>query len=286
VVDDLLSLVRGRWHEAVAAARQQRARPHRPHGAWRTAVPVVTVAAGLLAALSANTSGGIDLRSRSTRLVDVVAERERSVTALEASVDRQRRQLAAETAAQAASDARIAALTESAAGLRAVAGLTPVSGPGLRVTLNDAPTTGHQDSTVDPNALVVHQQDVQSVVNALWAGGGTAMMIQDQRVVSTSAVRCVGNTLLLGGRVYSPPYVVTALGDPASLQRSLNAAPGVQVFRQYVDAYGLGFSSQRLSRANLPGYTGSTTLTVATPLPGSPFPTVAGSPTATPGGGQ
>ena len=66
----------------------------------------------------------------------------------------------------------------------------------------------------DPDDYVIHQQDVQSVVNALWAGGAEAMMLQDQRVISTSAVRCVGNTLILQGRVYSPPYVITAHRQP------------------------------------------------------------------------
>ena len=52
----------------------------------------------------------------------------------------------------------------------------------------------------DNDDLVVHQGDVQAVVNALWAGGAEAMSIMDVRVISTSAVRCVGNTLLLHGR--------------------------------------------------------------------------------------
>ncbi len=59
---------------------------------------------------------------------------------------------------------------------------------------------------MSPDDLVVHQQDVQAVVNALWAGGADAVQVMDQRLLSTSAVRCVGNTLLLNGRVYSPPY--------------------------------------------------------------------------------
>src|SRR3712207_2320199 len=59
---------------------------------------------------------------------------------------------------------------------------------------------------------------VQSVLNGLWAGGAEAVAVQDQRLVTTSAARCIGNTLLLAGRTYSPPYVITAIGDPARLQ--------------------------------------------------------------------
>ena len=62
---------------------------------------------------------------------------------------------------------------------------------------------------------------MQAVVNALWAGGAEAMTIMGVRVISTSAVRCVGNTLLLHGRVYSPPFVITAIGDPSAMQQAL-----------------------------------------------------------------
>ena len=95
------------------------------------------------------------------------------------------------------------------------AGFTAVHGPGVRVVLDDAPRRpdGSLPAGARPDDVVVHQQDVQSVVNALWAGGAEAMVIMDIRVISTSAVRCVGNTLLLHGRVYSPPFEIEAIGD-------------------------------------------------------------------------
>ena len=107
---------------------------------------------------------------------------------------------------------------------------------------------------VDPDDLVVHQQDVQSVVNALWAGGAEAMMIMDQRVMTTSAVRCIGNTLLLQGRAYSPPFVVTAIGDAASMSAALDAEPGVQLLLQYVEKYQLGYTVTELDSVTLPAY--------------------------------
>ena len=109
--------------------------------------------------------------------------------------------------------------------------------------MSDAPrdADGNYPDGVDPDDLVVHQQDVQSVVNALWAGGAEAMMIMDQRVLTTSAVRCIGNTLLLQGRTYSPPFVVTAIGDAARMSAALDAEPGVRLLLQYVDKYKLGY---------------------------------------------
>jgi uncharacterized protein YlxW (UPF0749 family) len=104
---------------------------------------------------------------------------------------------------------------------------------------------------------VVHQQDVQAMVNALWAGGAEAMQIMDQRVVTTSAVRCVGNTLILQGRVYSPPYTVTAIGDPARMVRALDTSEDVQLYRYYADRYGLVYRTEAHADVTLPAYDGS-----------------------------
>jgi uncharacterized protein YlxW (UPF0749 family) len=83
------------------------------------------------------------------------------------------------------------------------------------------------------------------------------------RVISTVAVRCVGNTLLLSGRVYSPPFVITAIGDQVGMQKALDAAPGVQAFRNAVAAFGLGWKMQREDSVTLPAYQGSTALQYA-----------------------
>jgi uncharacterized protein YlxW (UPF0749 family) len=98
------------------------------------------------------------------------------------------------------------------------------------------------------------------VVNALWAGGAEAMMLMDQRVISTSAVRCVGNTLILQGRVYSPPYVIQAIGDPARLRDALDKSPQMKIYREYVDAVGLGYDVKSKDKLTFPAYAGSLSL--------------------------
>ena len=102
-----------------------------------------------------------------------------------------------------------------------------MTGPGLVVTLDDAQRDPGSPLPpgVTPDDLVVHQQDLQAVVNALWAGGAQGVQVMDQRLVSTSAVRCVGNTLILHGRVYSPPFVVKAVGDVGGHVRTRSRPP-------------------------------------------------------------
>jgi uncharacterized protein YlxW (UPF0749 family) len=106
------------------------------------------------------------------------------------------------------------------------------------------------------DSYVVHQQDVQAVVNALWAGGARAMQLQDQRVIATSAVRCVGPLLILQGRTYPPPYRITAIGDPRRLQEALASSQAVATYRDYVDYIGLGYEVTVRERVTVPAYSG------------------------------
>jgi len=126
------------------------------------------------------------------------------------------------------------------------AGLEAMHGPGLVVTLTDAQrdANGRFPRDASPDDLVVHQQDISAVLNALWSAGAEAVQMQDQRITASSAPRCVGNTLLLEGRTYSPPYVLTAIGDPAAMQAALAADPLVSLYKQYVIRFGLGYSEQ------------------------------------------
>jgi len=94
------------------------------------------------------------------------------------------------------------------------------------------------------------------VVNALWAAGASGVTVMDQRLISTSAVRCVGNTLLLQGRTYSPPFVVRAVVDSEAARQQLAASPQIAVFREVVDAYGLTYDVREEPELDLPAYDG------------------------------
>jgi uncharacterized protein YlxW (UPF0749 family) len=228
---------------------------------WSAVVPLVALGAGLLFAVSAATAKGTDLRSSSTDLPGLIRQETHANSTAAEHVRQLRTEVDRLSAQQAPGDLRVTQLTQRANALALAAGTEPVHGPTIRVTLTDAknvPSVLPRDFSVDD--YVVHQQDVQAVVNALWKGGAEAMMLMDQRVISTSAVRCVGNTLILQGRVYSPPYVITAMGDPAALQAALDASPNVAIYRQWVDAVGLGYEVQTQSQQTFPEFAGSLNL--------------------------
>ena len=220
-------------------------------------VPLTALLAGLLFATSAETAQGTDLRAdRRLQLTELIARERQDVQRRERLAGELRREVQRDVARVAEQDFRAARATAPLE-LEHGAGLRPVRGPAVTVLLDDAPRQpGRPPLSDNPDDLVVHQQDVQTVVNALWAGGAEAMTLMGQRVVSTSAVRCVGNTVVLHGRVYSPPFVVTALGDPEALRSALDADPGVTYFRTFVDRFGLGYAVAEEQDVRLPAYDG------------------------------
>lgn len=236
---------------------------------WTVLVPLTALGAGLLFATSAATAQGTDLRAdRRLQLTELIARERSAVVRQERSATDLRDEVEAAAAAAAVADSRIDR-ARAPRQLEVAAGLVAVSGPAVSVTLDDAPRRKGRPLTGDPDDLVVHQQDLEAVVNALWAGGAEAMTLMGQRIVSTSAVRCVGNTVILHGRVYSPPFVVQAIGDPLALRSALAREPGVLVFQDYVERFGLRYTVETEREASLPAYDGPLELpnVVQRPLP-------------------
>jgi uncharacterized protein YlxW (UPF0749 family) len=240
----------------------ERIRIHRPRG-WAWLTPVVLLVAGLLFTTTATTAKGTDLRGdRSTELTGLIAQRKHDVADARTRAAQLQKQIDAQSRVQSGTDNRVADQQKRGDAERAAAGLTALHGPGLTVRLNDAPrrADGSRPAGARPDDLVVHQQDVQAVVNALWSGGAEAMTLMGVRVISTSAVRCVGNTLLLDGRVYSPPFEITAIGDVDQLQTMLETSDGVQLFREAALSFGLGYQVKTEADVTVPAYDGSITL--------------------------
>ncbi|MBK6047411.1 DUF881 domain-containing protein [Streptomyces sp. MBT55] len=244
--------------------------PARRTSVWavRGLTAAVFALAGLIFVTSANTAKGTNLRSDSSllKLSDLIRERSEKNAELNDSAASVRAQIGAlaqrDDGSTEAEDAKLKALEQAA-------GTTKITGDSVSVTLDDAPpdaTANPGYPEPQPNDLVIHQQDLQAVVNALWQGGARGIQVMDQRLISTSAVRCVGNTLILQGRVYSPPYKVTAVGDPGKLKQALNSSTAIQNYLLYVKAYGLGWKVDEDEAVTLPGYSGTVDLHYAQPV--------------------
>ncbi|MGH3510475.1 MAG: DUF881 domain-containing protein [Nocardioidaceae bacterium] len=237
---------------------------HNRRLAWRLAGPVICLAAGLLFVTSAVSAGGTDLRAGNFTGLDGLANSEgQQVEALRAQAAELTRQVNRLTARLNQGGSATQA-QHQLAGLRGPSGLDAVGGPGVTVTLNDAPAdVQHSETGIDVSQLLVHQQDIQAVANALWAGGAEAMTIQGQRVVSTTGIKCVGNTVVLHAVPYSPPYVIAAIGPTDQMLASVNASPYIAIYRQVADRYQLGWNVKIGGALAMPAYDGSTVLNYA-----------------------
>lgn len=237
--------------------------PQRPRRS--VAVGLVAALAGLLFAMNSSLFHDSDDRSPAN-LVELAQAQAQRLEEGEAEVAELRSQV---TALLAADEVEMPAPDGQSDELGIAAGGTPVSGRGIAVELWDASAPADMAASgLHPDDLVVHQQDLEGVINALWAGGAEALMVQDQRITSLSAVRCVGNVLLLHGRHYSPPYRISAIGDPAALEAAVEGSPEVQIYRQYVEQVGLGWSLEHLEEIEMPAYSGANRLEYAQTLGG------------------
>ncbi|MFI8188495.1 DUF881 domain-containing protein [Streptomyces sp. NPDC085946] len=248
--------------EGSSPARRRRVRP------VRVLTAAVFALAGLLFFTSFNTAKGTNIRTDTSllKLSDLIHERSRENGEREEANAALREDV--ETLAER-DDGSTRAEDDRLTELEKRAGTQKLTGEAITVTLNDAPP----DATAklpgypepQPDYLVIHQQDLQAVVNALWQGGARGIKVMDQRLISTSAVRCVGNTLILQGRVYSPPYTITAVGRPEKLKKALTASPAIQNYMVYVNVYGLGWDVEDNGTVTLPGYSGTVDLHYARP---------------------
>ncbi len=242
-------------------------RPRRPWGRWRIGTPAVVLLCGALFVVSATNSEGTDLRpGRYTdlaALTDSEADKydalEQRVSDLNADVER---------LAKSVDDRKVDRFNRRVERLEDPAGMTPKSGPGVAVTLSDAPEEVINSTTQDLNLLVVHQQDIQAVVNAMWKGGATAVTVQGQRVITTTGIKCEGNSVQLHGVPYPQPYVIEAVGDQTELVRAIADDDYLQIYREQaaIPDISVGWDLQLQALVTAPAYDGLTDLSYAKPL--------------------
>ena len=242
-------------------------RSRRPWGRWRIGTPAVVLLCGALFVVSATNSEGTDLRpGRYTDLAALTDSEADKYDALEQRVSELNADV--EQLAESVDDRQVDRFSRRVERLEDPAGMTPKSGPGVAVTLSDAPEEIINSTTQDLNLLVVHQQDIQAVVNAMWKGGATAVTVQGQRVITTTGIKCEGNSVQLHGVPYPQPYVIEAVGDQTELVRAIADDDYLQIYREQaaIPDISVGWDLQLQALVTAPAYDGLTDLSYAKPL--------------------
>ena len=157
---------------------------------------------------------------------------------------------------------------------RVQAGLLPMKGPGITIRLSDSPRRPGPDE--DPHFFIVHDVDLQTVVNELWATGAEAVSINDMRIVNRTPIRCVGPTILINAVRLAAPYVVRAIGPKDDMDSGLRMPGG------FIDSMNMLIRSGgevRITKNDdllTPAFQGSLALRYATPTQDAPSNTKGG----------
>ena len=222
-----------------------------------TLVLVFTLAGLVLATAARQTQASAPAvaQARAELIKRVQAETEqadtltRQLLLLRAAVDKARGDALNLTSAGAAAQADLATLA-------AVSGVSPVTGPGIRIVVDDAPAQPGKDRS-DHSTGRVLDTDMQRLLNGLWAAGAEAVSVNGQRLTQLTAVRSAGDAILVAYRPLSPPYEVLAIGDPDDLEVDFVDGPGGRWFNT-LSTFGIRFNVTREQDLQLPGASGVT----------------------------
>jgi uncharacterized protein YlxW (UPF0749 family) len=135
---------------------------------------------------------------------------------------------------------------------RILAGVTELRGPGVEVTLNDSNIALKPGE--NPNLYVLHDEDVLRVLNEIRAAGAEALSLNGERILASTEVRCIGPTIVLNkDKRLAPPFVITAIGDPDTLESSIKMKGGVAETLQF---WGIQVGVKKMNQVTVPAYSG------------------------------
>lgn len=218
---------------------------------------VVVVVVGLVTGIAAGQVRGKAGATGGLRrsLVDDVRRQTRETDGLAAQASRLRQEVASIRDLALGDDVRGRAMAREVAALELATGGVAARGPGLVVTLDDAPDAASSNSSSRGGQLGdgrIYDRDLQDVVNALWAAGAEAIAINGQRLTAQTAIRSAGEAVLVDFRPLSPPYVLRAIGDVDTMEPAFVDGATARRFQTWTSLYGLGFAVARSGDLRLP----------------------------------
>ncbi|MGH3355213.1 MAG: DUF881 domain-containing protein [Nocardioidaceae bacterium] len=252
LLNDLQSRTLDEDYAPAAARRAQHPGAHRPGSLF--SMVVVLALFGLMvatAALQTNRAAPA-VRQEREQLIERIDQESQEVESLRASasslegdVARLEDRLLSRSRAGQALQGRLQRLG-------VLSGTQPVTGPGVLITVDDAP-----DAESETMGQVL-DTDLQKLVNALWVAGAEAISIDNQRITSRSAIRGAGSAITVNYRSLTRPYLVRAIGNPDTLPARLLETEGGRAWLDLQVNFGIEFSTETRRVITVPGGAPST----------------------------
>lgn len=229
-------------------------------GRWHVSLTLVFILLGFLLATAFSTQQRLEDRpgTRKDNLIQFIRKQRREQKRLGAQLTEVREELGYIDAERADSEGVLAAHSQELERLRSRAGLVPVTGPGLELTVGDAQRI---PPDVNPDSFLIHDYDLQMIVNALWRGGAEALAVNGERFVASTGIRSAGSIILINSRPQPGPYRVRAIGDAEGLVLALKQDNyAAMLLGESAAQFGLQIDTRPQEKMTLPGYTGGVKL--------------------------
>jgi len=146
--------------------------------------------------------------------------------------------------------------------LKMDAGMVPVQGPGIIITVDDTKLSAPLGNK-NPNLYLIKDEDILKILNELRAGGAEAISINNQRIIASSEFRTAGSVFSVNNKSLSSPLEIKVIGDPAALENSLKLKGGVIETLQF---WGIRVSVKQQDNLKILGFNGPFRFNFAQPV--------------------
>ncbi len=195
------------------------------------------------------------------RAVEALQQSEQEQEQLKATIADLREQLAAAQRQASQQTGQLAQVRADLEREQLAAGLIALKGPGVVIVLDDS--TAPPVAGTKTEDYLIHEYDLRDVANLLWNAGAEAISINNERLVSTTSIYCVGTTITVNDTRLSPPYEIRAIGERKPMEALLNNPAYLTLLRPRVKAYGVKFGVTWANSVDIPAYSGTFSLRYA-----------------------
>ena len=235
---------------------------------WQMVIAMACVILGVMVAVQfrSQKKEGFPFFSERSELIKMVRNLETERNKMQAELQDARKRLDDYVEAASKGETALASLEDELNKLRMQAGIVKVGGPGLIVRLNDSPKKPQEKE--DPYLFLIHDVDLQAVVNELWASGAEAVSINGQRIIASTSIRCAGPIIMINSVRVAPPYEVRAVGPSVAMETALRMRGGFMDSMMPYLQRGVEAKIVRKENLVIPEYKGTLFFRYAKPVKG------------------
>jgi len=235
---------------------------------WQIVIAMACIILGIMVAIQfrSQKKEGFPFFTERTELIKMVRNLETERNKMQAELQDVRKRLDDYVEATSKGETALASLEDELNKLRMQAGIVKVGGPGLIVRLNDSPQRPQEKE--DPYLFLIHDVDLQAVVNELWASGAEAVSINGQRIIASTSIRCAGPIIMINSVRVSPPYEIRAVGPSVAMETALRMRGGFMDSMAPYLQKGVEAKIARKENLIIPDYKGTLFFRYAKPVKG------------------